>query len=293
VGLKIQNGYFPVAGSTTRFIGGYNRQCTYAHDVESLSGSLWVGVVYECCARGITGTSGTMNTVMNCYAESCSEYGAYWSSSSGVLFLNNYSHSASDSFVAGGTTAAYGYDTLGSTVINRNAVQTRSLRFYDRAGNLGDHLKASANGSTSNTGKLALHDSNGVYLGELLAVNAYKNGDIAARREANLLLFGVAVRGKVPPGWTVTHTGLGRWDVDFGENIRWPFVQVTPAPTSAKATVVGQKDVIACVQVKDAPGSGNWLKYQNATGIQVQLYEIDSRGQKIMGDFAAWIQIKY
>lgn len=291
-GLRARSGFFPVSGTTVLFINGYNTQNNYAHDIGSMSQSHWMDVVFENNLRGINASSGPGNTVQDCYGENNTEYTAFWSSVSSVLFIDNYSNGAGDLYVTQGSTGSFGFDAIGSTVVDRNGMATRVMQMYDRNGTLSERIKAS---NTSFSGITVIEDSAGTVQGVVPKLLASQNTGVADR-QFRFMVKGIVAYG-TPTGWTVTNIGTGIWQVTWPSpltgNVRWPFISAQGIPNNSIAASGGRVDVLALIRARDA--SSLWINNQNMTvGFEVRIYTIDpTTGIMTAADEGAFIEVTY
>jgi hypothetical protein len=291
-GLNIESGYFPIAGTTTSFFGGYNTQCNQAHNVRNLTASVWDGCIFEFCGYGILATSGNTNTVRNCYGESNVNYTAYWSNYYAVLFENNYSLGAGSNFEVGGTSGSWGFDVVGATYVEPNSIKSRQLQFYDRTGADSEIMKASG---SSYSGITSIFDSAGNIVGVVPKRLAAQNSG-QADRTVMFLLKDTTVHG-APAGWTIARTGTGVWSVTFpgsGGSTRWPFIFAQGVPKVSNSTAGGQVDVIVTIRAKDG-GTGNWSGFTNMSGgFEIRIYLIDpTTGVMTLADEGAAVQVSW
>jgi len=272
-GVKSASGYFPVAGTTTRFVGGYSSLCTYVYDVGNMSQSYWENVIVEYSVRGVNTSGSIQNTVINCYAEGNTEYGGYFPNCSSMVFQNNYSNSAGDQWVSTGTTGSFGFDAIGATKVERNGVTSRQLVMYDRAGSESEHIKAS---NINYSGLTGIEDSAGTFLGIVpKRIAAQQSGQ--ADRQDMFFVSGATAYG-APAGWTITNSATGVWDITWPSpltgNTRWPFIFSQGVPAASNSVAGGQIDIITTIRARD---SGSvWSGFQNmSVGFQLRIYTID------------------
>jgi hypothetical protein len=290
-GFKAVQGYFPVAGTTTIFKGGYNTECVYAHDVGNMSQSYWENVVFEYNTRGINSLACIQNTVINCYAEVNSEYGGYFPDSGSMVFQNNYSNAAGDQWVSTGSTGSFGFDVIGATNIERSGITARQLKMYDRSGVLSERIKAS---NTNYSGFTGIEDSAGAFLGIIpKRIAAQQTGQ--ADRQDMFFVSGSTAYG-APSGWTVTKTSTGLWTVTWPAtltgNTRWPFI-FAQGIAAQSVNAGGAVSVIAQVQARDS--GGVWVAFQNmSVGFEIRIYTIDpTTGIMTLSDQGAVISVNW
>lgn len=255
-------------GTTLRVNGMFSFQNDRCYNVPNLTSSTFNDLIVEVTGIGIF-DFGSGNTFSNVYGENNYEYTAYSEKAADAVLINPTLAGANSDIVIAGNVSGFGFDRIGETFVDDSTVRSRVLSTYDQSGNIGDSIKGSSTGNS--LGRFEQIDKNGNSLGYLIPSNSAQIGKIGGARSVyNILIhndLGVSVLGgPLPSSWTVTKVSTGVWDIDFNENIRPPFTQITVMPTTA----LGSGDVSYQLKMKEN-GAGNWNGFQNASGFRLEL----------------------